>query len=65
MFGPRLTRIFASRWNALWWAAGILLLAWQLVPAPDDNPDQPAVAAANPTPESNPWAITTPDAGRP
>lgn len=49
MFGPRLSTIFASRWRALWWAAGILFLAWQLVPAPDDSP---APAASS----TNPWA---------
>ena len=59
MFGPRLTRIFASRWNALWWAAAILLLAWQVVPAPDDDAqDHTASAPA----ASNPWAISTGDA---
>ncbi len=53
MFGPRLTTIFASRWKALWWASGILVLAWQLVPEPDQAP--PASAPA-PTPAHNPWA---------
>jgi hypothetical protein len=38
MFGPRLTTIFASRWKALWWAGGILVLAWQLVPEPEQAP---------------------------
>lgn len=51
MFGPRLTTIFASRWKALWWAGGILVLAWQLVPEPDQAP--PATA---PAPAHNPWA---------
>jgi len=57
MFGPRLSRIFASRWMALWWAATILLLAWQLVPSPDEDaaaPAAPASAAAG-----NPWALDT------
>jgi hypothetical protein len=56
MFGPRLTRVFASRWAALWWAATILLLAWQLVPSPDDDAPQSADSAA----DSNPWALSTP-----
>ena len=56
MFGPRLTRIFASRWNALWWAAGILLLAWQVVPAPDDDPASSYRTDAG----GNPWAVATP-----
>lgn len=59
MFGPRLTRIFASRWNALWWAACILLLAWQLVPDPDDDPAQIQSQAAAP---ADPWALATPSA---
>lgn len=56
MFGPRLTRIFASRWSALWWAATIVLLAWQVVPDPDDaSPvDQPTAEA------TNPWALDRP-----
>jgi len=67
MFGPRLSRVFASRWSALWWAASILLLAWQLVPdAADDAPpseagapDAAATASAAP---ANPWALETPGA---
>ena len=61
MFGPRLTKIFASRWHALWWAATILLLAWQLVPAPDDD-DQSTPPAAQ-ADAGNPWALATPDSG--
>jgi hypothetical protein len=57
MFGPRLTRIFASRWNALWWAAGILFLAWQIVPSPDDDDQSPPAAHANA--DGNPWAMAT------
>lgn len=59
MFGPRLTKVFASRWHALWWAATILLLAWQLVPAPDDD-DAPSPAAVHGD-AGNPWALSTPD----
>ncbi|HIQ18112.1 MAG TPA: hypothetical protein EYH41_08995 [Novosphingobium capsulatum] len=53
MFGPRLTTIFASRWKALWWAGGILVLAWQLVPEPEQAPTASAPA---PAPAHNPWA---------
>jgi hypothetical protein len=56
MFGPRLSRIFSSRWMALWWAATIILLAWQLVPSPDDD-DTPA-AQASASAAADPWAIT-------
>ncbi len=34
MFGPSLFSVFRSRWRALWWSAGILLLAYCAVPAP-------------------------------
>jgi len=61
MFGPRLTKIFASRWHALWWAASILLLAWQLVPAPDDDDAAPPPAAH--ADATNPWALATPAIG--
>jgi hypothetical protein len=40
MFGPRITTVFASRWKALWWSAGILLTAYCSVPSPD-NSDKP------------------------
>ena len=52
MFGPRLTRIFASRWAALWWAGGILLLAWQVA---DQDASAPADVPAQA--HSDPWAI--------
>jgi hypothetical protein len=60
MFGPRLSRVFASRWAALWWAATMLLLAWQLVPSAND-PAEPAAepSAASGTFAANPWALAT------
>lgn len=61
MFGPRLTKIFASRWHALWWAATILLLAWLMVPSPDEQAPLPAGKSA---PVANPWAMDPPDTGR-
>jgi hypothetical protein len=33
MFGPRISSVFKSRWNALLWSAGILLTAYCSVPA--------------------------------
>ena len=57
MFGPRLTRVFASRWSALWWAASILFLAWQLTPSADDDGSGPA--SAKTTVAADPWAIST------
>ena len=37
MFGPKLDTVFRSRWNALFWAAFVLLTAYCSVPAPDDG----------------------------
>jgi hypothetical protein len=54
MFGPKLSTVFASRWKALWWAAGVLFTAWTMVPAPDDTP-APTPA---PTAHFDPWAKT-------
>jgi len=63
MFGPKLSQIFRSRWAALWWAALMLFLAWQVVPSPDDVPSKNPGAGTN---DANPWALATPDseAGR-
>lgn len=41
MFGPSIFRVFRSRWQALWWASSILLLAYCSVPSPEEtHPDQ-------------------------
>jgi hypothetical protein len=32
MIGPRITTVFRSRWNALFWSAGILATAYCSVP---------------------------------
>ena len=37
MFGPRTSTVFRSRWNALFWAAGIMLTAYCSVPAAEDG----------------------------
>ncbi|HEY9091016.1 hypothetical protein [Parasphingorhabdus sp.] len=34
MFGPRLSRIFASRNNALWWSAMVLVTAYCVAAEP-------------------------------
>lgn len=52
MFRPRLTRVFRSRWSALWWAATILLLAWRV--AAGSAPEQ---AVATPQQATDPWAL--------
>jgi len=58
MFTPRLTRVFSSRWRALWWAAGVMFMAWRVAMAGDrlapDGPPSPPVAQAAP---ADPWAV--------
>ncbi|CAN0576072.1 unnamed protein product [Ectocarpus sp. 12 AP-2014] len=38
MFGPRLTRVFASRNNALWWSAMVLMTAYCVAAEPPAAP---------------------------
>ena len=57
MFGPKISIVFKSRWNALFWSAGVLLTAYCSVPS-DDQAGQkqdakvPVAASAH----TNPWA---------
>jgi len=51
-FGPRLNTVFASRWKALLWAAGVLLTAYCTVPSPEDQ----AASATSTAASSSPWA---------
>lgn len=68
MFGPKITTVFRSRWNALWWSLGILATAYCSVP-PADEDDQADSAAAlagsaaehSPEAHTNPWAKTAKD----
>lgn len=58
--GPRLNTVFASRWKALLWAAGVLLTAYCTVPAADDASSAAGKQlAANHAKAShkNPWAL--------
>lgn len=55
MMMPRLNRVFRSRWSALWWAGGILLLAWRVAAAGDIVPLNSARTAA--PPPADPWAL--------
>ena len=69
MFGPRLSTIFASRWKALWWSAGIMLTAYCSVPGAE-KPGDASKAADIDVPQlvgkhgkmhhkhANPWAAT-------
>jgi hypothetical protein len=47
MFGPGLGSVFASRWKALWWAAGILLTAYCSVPSKNETQQDQAQQAAS------------------
>ncbi len=66
--GPRINTVFASRWKALGWAAGMLFSAWCMVPDPqpdgsagDDAGVDLAVKmlggqpASDQPPPANPW----------
>ena len=37
MFGPRITTVFRSRWNAVFWSLGILATAYCSVPSPEED----------------------------
>jgi hypothetical protein len=56
--GPKLNTLFRSRWNALWWAAGILLTAYCSVPSLEETnaEDKPAATGGNTRPSTSPWA---------
>lgn len=68
MLGPKITTVFRSRWNALFWSAGVLLTAYCSVPARDEtapatSPAATGPAKSDPTGEPapthahvNPWA---------
>ena len=59
MFGPRITKVFASRAHALWWSAMVLLTAYcvaadppaKVAPAPDA-----AASAKVEKKAADPWA---------
>ena len=61
MFGPRITTVFRSRWNALFWAASVLMTAYCSIPASEDEGvDQPETVAKSHDEHKNPWAKTSP-----
>lgn len=51
LFGPRLSTVFASRWKALFWAACVMLTAYEVVSS--THLEAPASSAQS---EPNPWA---------
>lgn len=66
MFGPKITNVFKSRWQALFWSASVLLTAYCSVPSADDDDSgdsvtqfaaQVAAHAGDQKPaHKNPWA---------
>ena len=61
MLGFGYRRIFRSRWSALFWAAGILVTAWEMTPSPEETAaDAPSDAPAPPHAHVNPWAKDAP-----
>jgi len=57
MLGPKLNKVFRSRWHALFWSASMLLTAYCSIPAADDDaPGPPAVKVAAKGGHKNPWA---------
>lgn len=46
MFGPRLNTVFANRWNALLWCAGVLFTVYWMIPAPEPDPTEQAQQTA-------------------
>jgi hypothetical protein len=56
-FGTKMSTVFASRWKAVTWSMGILLLAYCSVPAPKQTNDQAGktIAAAK-APHKSPWS---------
>ena len=61
MFGPRLSRVFASRNNALWWSAMVLVTAYCVAAEPPAVPvaevnDGDTAQSNAPDKAGDPWA---------
>jgi len=59
MFGPRLSKVFASRGHALWWSAMVLITAYCVAidpPAEVAPPLDAAAAAKADDKPADPWA---------
>ncbi len=59
--GPRITQVFNSRWKAVTWSLGILMLAYCTVPAADqaakhEQAKAEAAQAAAKTAHHSPWS---------
>jgi hypothetical protein len=55
MFGPKLNTVFASRWKAVWWSAGILMTAYCTVPSAEQTAHNEETKAAASAPHKSPW----------
>ncbi|PHR11922.1 MAG: hypothetical protein COA41_19830 [Sphingopyxis sp.] len=64
MFGPRITKVFASRLHALWWSAMVLVTAYCVAADPPAQVAPPPDAAAATADEKapDPWAHIDDDA---
>ena len=65
MFGPRIGNVFKSRWQALWWSAGILMLAYCSVPSEQQTEQEQQQKALKQQQQQaarhvNPWAKDAP-----
>ncbi len=58
MFGPKLNKVFASRSNALWWSAMVLVTAYCVAADPPaELPKEDAETAKKADkPKGDPWA---------
>ena len=55
--GPKLNTLFANRWMALLWSAGILLTAYCSVPSAEETNAEEGVTQSGTTkPATSPWA---------
>lgn len=55
--GPKLNTVFASRWKALLWSAGVLATAYCTVPDADQASDKAGDRQVAHAAHKNPWAI--------
>jgi len=55
-FGPRLTTVFASRWKALFWAAGVMVTAYFTAVEARHDTSGAAATATEAVSQTSPWA---------
>ena len=55
--GPKLNTLFASRWKALAWGAGVLLTAYCSIPSREESDQTDRIAPSGQTAHAaSPWA---------